>query len=274
MSKVHSLRWSVVGEVMQAAVIRLAPGETAVGEAGAMLFAADGIELHTGIATGGEARSTVKELAGAITRRIAGESFFVTRFTNSGKSPADLAFAAPHPGTILPLELDSLPDGVILQKHAFLCGSEGIEIAPAIQRNILAGIFGGEGFILQRVTAPAKGGVAIAHACGSVIARELAGGEVLRVDAGCVVAYEPSVSFDVRAAGNLSTMVFGGHGPFLATLTGPGKAWVQTMPFPRLAARIWDAAPQRAAIEAEVRTAAKEAAAKAVHDAVRPEARA
>lgn len=278
MGRKRTLDWSPVGEVMQAALIRLAPGESVVGEAGAMLFAADGIELQAGIATGGPGGSVVKDLAGAIARKVAGESFFVTRFTNSAKAPAEVAFAAPHPGTILALEAGALPDGVIVQKHAFLCGSAGIEIGPVLQRNVLAGIFAGEGFVLQRISAPDRAAVALVHACGTVIERTLAAGESLRVDAGCVAAHEPSVALDVRAAGNLATMALGGHGPLLATLTGPGRAWVQTMPFPRLAGRIWDAAPQRAAFEAAAvaaaRAAAQEAALDAVRKAVRPEARA
>ena len=154
--------------------------------------------------------------------------------------------------------------------YAFLCGSPGIEIAPTVQRSIMAGLFGGEGFILQKVTAAAPGATVLAHACGSLIERTLADGETLRIDAGCVVAYEPSVAFDVKAIGNLPTMLFAGHGAFFATLRGPGRVWVQTMPFPRLAARVWDAAPQRKALPKEQERVAREAAEDAVKDARKP----
>lgn len=270
MTKAKRIEWKVTGESMQAAVVRIPPGDTVVGEAGAMLFASDGIRLDTGLTTRGEDPGLVASLAEAIKRRIAGDTFFVTRFTNEGTKPAEVAFASPVPGTILAIELDEHADGIILQKDAFLCGSQGIEISVSFQRKVLAGLFGGEGFVLQKVTAATPGATVLASAGGSLLERSLAEGETLRIDAGCVVAYQPSVEFDVRLAGNASTILFGGHGAFLATLTGPGRVWIQTMPFPRLAARIWDAAPQRAELPAEQ----EKAAAAAVKQQVRPEARA
>ena len=157
-----------------------------------------------------------------------------------------------------------MPEGVVLQKDSFLCGPEDIRIALAFQTNILAGVFGGGGFILQRITSEEKGAVVLAHACGTLIERTLADGELLRIDAGCVVAYEPSVQFNVKLVGNVSTMLFGGHGAFFATLQGPGRIWVQTMPFSRLAARVWDAAPQRHRMEEAQGHIAREAADQAI----------
>jgi len=269
MKKVKRIEWTVTGESMQAAVVRIPAGDAVVGEAGAMLFASDGIRLDTGLSTRSDEPSLVASLAEAIKRRIAGDTFFVTRFTNESSAPAEVAFASPVPGTILVLELDEHPQGIILQKDAFLCGSQDVEISVAFQRRVLAGLFGGEGFVLQRIGSKAAGAVVLASAGGSLLERSLGEGQSLRIDAGCVVAYEPTVDFDVRLAGNASTVLFGGHGAFLATLKGPGRVWVQTMPFPRLAARIWDAAPQRAELPAEQ----EEAADAAVKAGVRPEAR-
>lgn len=202
MGKQNAIRWHVTGDSIQAATVTLPPGEGVVGEAGAMLFAGDGIDLSTGLTTRTDDPSIVSSIAEAIRRKVAGDTFFVTRFTNSGKVPSEVAFSAPYPGTIVRLDLDGLPEGIILQKDAFLCGSRDIEITVAFQRNVLAGIFGGEGFILQRIRSGSKGAVVLAHAGGSLLERTLGAGESLRIDAGCVVAYEPSVEFDVRVVNN------------------------------------------------------------------------
>ena len=270
MTTPHGIRWHVTGDSIQAACVTLPPGEGVVGEAGAMLFAGDGIDLSTGLTTRSDDPSIVSSIAEAIRRKVAGDTFFVTRFTNSGKSPAEVAFAAPYPGTIVRLDLDGLPDGIILQKDSFLCGSRDIDISVAFQRNVLAGLFGGEGFILQRIRSAEKGATVLAHAGGALLERTLAAGESLRIDAGCVVAYEPSVEFDVRVVNNVPTLLFGGKGVFFATLTGPGRVWMQTMPFPRLASRIWEAAPQHRELERDQQAAAAEA----VKAQVKPEARA
>ncbi len=270
MGKQNAIRWHVTGDSIQAATVTLPPGEGVVGEAGAMLFAGDGIDLSTGLTTRTDDPSIVSSIAEAIRRKVAGDTFFVTRFTNSGKVPSEVAFSAPYPGTIVRLDLDGLPEGIILQKDAFLCGSRDIEITVAFQRNVLAGIFGGEGFILQRIRSGSKGAVVLAHAGGSLLERTLGAGESLRIDAGCVVAYEPSVEFDVRVVNNVPTLLFGGKGAFFATLTGPGRVWMQTMPFTRLASRIWEAAPQHRELEKDQKAAAEEA----VKHRVRPEARA
>ena len=261
MSKAHSIAWKVTGDSVQAAVVTLPPGEGVVGEAGSMLFAADGVRLETGLTTRGDSPSIVASVTEAIKRRIAGDTLFVTRFVNEGASPADVGFAAPFPGSIVRIDLDRHPDGIIVQRDAFLCGSLGVEVTVAFQRNVLAGIFGGEGFVLQRIRATAPGSTVLAHAGGSLVERTLGAGETLRVDAGCVVAYETGLDFDVQVVGNLPTLVFGGKGVFFATLRGPGRVWVQTMPFTRLAARIWDAAPQRKELPERQREAAEEAVA-------------
>jgi uncharacterized protein (TIGR00266 family) len=264
MSKAHGYAWELAGEIMQAAIVTLKPGQSVVGEAGAMLYIQESIELDTGLSTRSDSPSIMEGLLEAAKRKLAGDSFFVTHFRNTGRKAAEVAFAAPFPGTILHLDLDSMPEGVVLQKDAFLCGSEDIRISLAFQTNILAGLFSGGGFILQRITSEEKGAAVLAHACGTLIERTLADGELLRIDAGCVVAYEPSVQFDVKLVGNVSTMLFGGHGAFFATLQGPGRIWVQTMPFSRLAARIWDAAPQRRRLEQEQVRVARVAADEAV----------
>jgi uncharacterized protein (AIM24 family) len=270
MAKQHHERWEICGDSMQAAVVTVPPGKGVVGEAGTMLFVSDAIEVETGLSTKAEEQPLVAGLVEAVKRRLAGDTFFVTRFFNRSKAPAEVAFAAPFPGKILKLELDEHPDGVILQREAFLCGSLDIAIAPALQRNILAGLFGGEGFILQKVTCSAPGAVVLAHASGTLLERELAAGESLRIDVGCVVAYEPSVGFDVKVVSNLPTILFAGRGAFFATLTGPGRVWMQTMPLARMAAHIWEAAPQRKALAADQERVAREA----VEHGVKKDARA
>ena len=261
MGKAHGIEWKVTGDAIQAAVVTLPPGQGVVGEAGAMLFAGDGVRLETGLTTRGDAPSLVASVAEAIKRRIAGDTLFVTRFMNEGAKAAEVGFAAPFPGSIMRIDLDRHPDGVILQRDSFLCGSLGTEVTVAFQRNILAGLFGGEGFVLQRIRPGGPGCTVLAHAGGSLVERTLGAGESLRIDAGCVVAYEPTVNFDVQVVGNLPTLVFGGKGVFFATLTGPGRVWMQTMPFPRLAARIWDAAPQHRELPKEQREATEAAVA-------------
>jgi uncharacterized protein (AIM24 family) len=181
------------------------------------------------------------KLMGAGKRLITGESLFMTVYENKAGTRQSLAFAAPYPGKIVPLDLSKLGGEFHVQKDSFLCGAKGVSIGIALQRKIGTGLFGGEGFIMQKLEGD---GLAFAHAGGTLMERELAAGEVLRVDTGCVVGYQPSVSFDVQYVGKIKTALFGGEGLFFAVLTGPGKVILQSLPFSRLAGRIFAAAPQ------------------------------
>lgn len=242
--RTHTFGYEIVGDLLQAAVVTLAPGQSVVGSLGCMLFMDDAVRMDTGMTTHLEDPGLVGKVVEAATRRISGDGFFVTCFENTGSAKAQVGFAAPYPGKIIAFPLDQHPDGIILQKTAFVAGSRDVDFAVSFQKRILVGIFGGEGFILQRISCAEKGAIVLAHACGSIIERQLGEGEVLRIDTGCLVAYDPTVQFDVELMQGVRNMVFGGDGIFLATLKGPGRVWLQTMPLSRLASRLWDAAPQ------------------------------
>jgi uncharacterized protein (TIGR00266 family) len=183
------------------------------------------------------------QLIGAGKRLITGESLFMTVFTHTGQGKGTVAFGAPYPGNIIPLSLASMPGNcLICQKDSFLCAAKGVSVGIHLQKKILTGLFGGEGFIMQKLEGD---GMVFVHAGGTVVERQLAAGERLDVDTGCVVAYEQSVDFDIRQAGNIKTALFGGEGFFFATMTGPGRIWLQSLPFSRLAGRMLEAAPQR-----------------------------
>ena len=216
------------GDDMQAVSITLEPGETVRAEPGAMMWMEGGIEMAT--STGGGMMSGLK-------RAFGGESFFITSFTNEGSNPATVGFAAEFPGKIIPVDL-SLGQ-VLCQRSAYLCSAHGIEVSVAFTKRFGAGMFGGEGFILQKLSGD---GLAFIHAGGHVIERELQRGETLRVDTGCIVGFEASVDYDIRMIKGVKTMLFGGEGLFYAELSGPGKCWIQTAPLSRLANRIMSAA--------------------------------
>ena len=271
MPAMHEIEYELHGSEMQYVEIILDPMEAVVAEAGGMMYMEDGVEMETIFGDGSQQQSGfMGMLTGGVKRLLTGESLFMTIFQNRSPRRVKAAFGAPYPGKILPLHLAQMGGEVILQKDSFLCGSRDIDISVAFQRNVLAGLFGGEGFILQRIRSAEKGATVLAHAGGALLERTLAAGESLRIDAGCVVAYEPSVEFDVRVVNNVPTLLFGGKGVFFATLTGPGRVWMQTMPFPRLASRIWEAAPQHRELERDQQAAAAEA----VKAQVKPEARA
>jgi len=218
--------YKIHGDDMQIVEIELDPGEAVRAEAGAMMFMEDGIEMETG-ASGG--------LMGGLKRMVTGESFFITSFTYQGEGKGHVAFGAPYPGKIIPLDLGKLGGTFLCQKDAFLCAANGIEIDVAFTRKFGAGMFGGEGFILQKLTGD---GLAFIHAGGTIIERDLAQGESLRVDTGCLVGLAPTVDYDIQMLGGFKNMLFGGEGLFLARLTGPGKVYLQGLPFSRLADRI------------------------------------
>lgn len=234
--------YEIFGEDMQYVEIELDPGEAAVGEAGAMMYMDPYIEMDTVFGDGSNQQGGFfGKLMGAGKRLLTGESLFTTVFQNVGSGKRRVAFAAPYPGRILPMRLDELGGTLLCQKDSFLCAAKGVSLGIAFQQKLGVGLFGGEGFIMQRLDGD---GLAFVHAGGMLMERTLAPGETLRVDTGCVVALTPSVNFDIQYVGKLKSALFGGEGLFFATLTGPGKIWLQSLPFSRLAGRIWQAAPQ------------------------------
>lgn len=228
--------FEIKGQEMQYVEIELDPGESAIAEAGGMMFKAPTIEMDTIFGDGSKPQTGFfGRLASAGKRLLTGESLFMTVFTHNGQGKARVAFAAPYPGTILAFHLAEMGGSLIAQKDAFLCAAKGVSIGLHLQKKIMTGLFGGEGFIMQRLDGD---GYAFVHVGGAVIERELAPGEVLHVDTGCVAAMTPSVEFDIVRAGSVKSMIFGGEGVFFAELKGPGRVWLQSLPFSRLAGRI------------------------------------
>ncbi len=231
----HEIDYKIVGDDVQLVEVELDPGETVIAEAGAMLYMEDGISFETRLGDGSNPRAGFfDKILSAGSRLITGESLFLTHFSNRGWGKKHVAFSAPYPGTIIPLNLSQLGGRIIVQKDAFLCAALGTQITITFNRRLGAGFFGGEGFIMQELKGDGK---AFIHAGGTVIERYL-NNEVLRVDTGCIVAYEPSVDFSVEQAGSLRSMVFGGEGIFLATLRGTGRIWLQSMPIRKLIAEL------------------------------------
>lgn len=222
--------YKIIGDDMQIVEVELDPGEGIRAEAGAMMYMDSTIDMQTG--TGGG-------LFRGFKRMITGESFFITTFLQNGHGKGRVAFSAPYPGKIIPLHLDKIGGSFLCQKDAFLCAARGIEIEVAFTKKMGAGLFGGEGFILQRLVG---NGLAFVHAGGTIIERELEVGEQLMVDTGCLVAFAPGIDYDIKFIGGFKNAMFGGEGLFLAELTGPGKVYLQSLPFSRLADRIYAAA--------------------------------
>lgn len=235
--------FQIRGTEMQFVEVELDPGESAVAEAGAMMYKASTIEMNTVFGDGTEQTGGfMGKLLGAGKRLLTGESLFMTVFTHTGSGKAHVAFGAPYPGNIIPVSLLNLGGQLICQKDSFLCAAKGVQVGIFFQKKILTGLFGGEGFIMQKLDGD---GQVFLHAGGTVIERVLNPGEVLHVDTGCVVAFEPKVEFDIVQAGGIKSWLFGGEGMFFATLRGPGRIWLQSLPFSRLAGRMLAAAPQR-----------------------------
>jgi uncharacterized protein (TIGR00266 family) len=222
--------YRIFGDDLQLVEIELDPGEGVRAETGTMTYMEPGIEMQTG--TGGGIFKGFK-------RAITGESFFITTFLNNGSGKSHAAFAAPYPGKIIPIELADFGGRILCQKDAFLCAAAGIEIEIAFTKKLGAGIFGGEGFILQRLEGEGR---AFVHAGGTIVEKDLAAGETLRVDTGCLVAFATTVDYDIQFVGGFTNALFGGEGLFLARLTGPGKVYLQSLPFSRIADRILAAA--------------------------------
>lgn len=233
--------YKLYGEDMQFVEIELDPNEAAIGEAGAMMFMEDGIVMDTIFGDGSQANKGFwGSLAGAGKRLVTGESLFTTVFANQGMGKKKVAFAAPYPGTIVPVHLPDVGGTLICQKDSFLCAAKGVSIGIAFQKRLGVGLFGGEGFIMQRLDGD---GLAFIHAGGTLYERTLAPGETLRVDTGCIVAMQPSVNFDIQYVGKLKSALFSGEGLFYAVLQGPGRIWLQSLPLSRMANRIVMAAP-------------------------------
>ena len=227
----HEVDYKIIGHDVQLVEIELDPQETIIAEAGAMLYMEDGIDFTTRMGDGSNPSAGLfDKLLAAGSRVIAGESLFLTHFTNRGWGKKHVAFSAPYPGTIIHLDLKELGGTVIVQKDAFLCAAYGTKLSIIFNRRLGAGFFGGEGFILQQLQGDGR---AFIHAGGNVIERHLQN-EVLRVDTGCIVGFETSIDYDIQQAGGLRSMVFGGEGIFLATLRGTGKVWLQSMPIRKL----------------------------------------
>ncbi len=238
----HDIDFKILGNEMQFVEVELDPGESAVAEAGSMMYMTSGIQMETVFGDGNQQRSSgvMGALLGAGKRLITGESLFMTVFTNQGAGKQQVSFAAPYPGKILAMDLKQLGGHLVCQKDSFLCAARGVTIGIAFQRKIGVGLFGGEGFIMQKLEGD---GLCFVHAGGTVHPVDLKPGETLRVDTGCIVALQPSVNYEIQFVGKIKTALFGGEGLFFATLTGPGRVWLQSLPFSRMADRIYKAAP-------------------------------
>ena len=235
--------YEIKGSEMQFVEVELDPGEAAVGEAGSMFFMDAGIAMDTVFGDGRQNQSggLFGKLLGAGKRLVTGESLFTTVYTNNASTKLRVAFAAPYPGKILPMDLRQLGGTLLCQKEAFLCAARGVSLGIAFQQKLSVGFFGGEGFVMQKLEGD---GMAFVHAGGTCLRRELQPGQTLFVDTGCVVAYTPNVNFEIQYVGKIKTALFGGEGLFFAKLVGPGTVWLQSLPFSRLASRVFAAAPQ------------------------------
>jgi len=236
----HEVDYKIIGHDMQMVEVELDPGETVIAEAGAMTYMEEGISFEAKMGDGSSAENGLfGKLLNAGKRAITGESLFMTHFTHNGGGKSHVSFAAPYPGSIIPIDLSTIGGELLCQKDAFLCAALGTKLDIAFTKRMGVGFFGGEGFILQKMNGD---GMVFIHAGGTVIEKELHG-ETLRVDTGCLVGFQPSIDYDIERAGNLKSMVFGGEGLFLATLKGTGKVWLQSLPFSRMADRILASAP-------------------------------
>jgi uncharacterized protein (TIGR00266 family) len=242
MMKSHELDYKIIGDDMQLVEVELDPGEVVIAEAGAMNYLEDGVTFEAKMGDGSKTdEGLMGKLLSAGKRALTGESIFVTHFTNQSGAKKSVAFAAPYPGKILPMDLSKMAGGELTcQKDSFLCAALGTEVSIAFTKKLGAGFFGGEGFILQRLRGD---GLAFVHAGGTVVEKQLQG-ETLRVDTGCLMAFTSGIDYSIERAGNLKSMFFGGEGFFLATLRGTGTVWLQSLPFSRLADRVLANAPR------------------------------
>jgi len=237
----HDIDYKIYGDDMQFVEIELDPDETTIAEAGSLMMMEDYIEMETIFGDGSEQKGFMGKLFGAGKRLLTGESLFMTAFTNKGSGKRHVSFAAPYPGKIIPMDLSVLGGKIICQKDAFLCAAKGVTVGIDFQRKLGTGFFGGEGFIMEKLEGD---GLAFVHAGGTIKEIDLAAGETLRVDTGCLVGMTKDVEYNIEMVRGIKTALFGGEGLFFATLRGPGKVWVQSLPFSRLASRVFSAAPQ------------------------------
>jgi uncharacterized protein (TIGR00266 family) len=234
----HEIDYKIYGEELQFIEVELDPGETAIAESGAMMMMDDGIEMQTIFGDGSQQNQSsglLGKLMSAGKRMLVGESLFMTAFTNIGQGKKGISFAAPYTGKIIPMNLQQLGGRIIAQKDAFLCAAKGVSVGIEFQRKLGTGIFGGEGFIMEKIEGD---GMAFLHAGGYIIEKTLQAGEILKVDTGCIVAYTSGVDFDIEFVRGIKNWMFGGEGLFFAILRGPGKVWIQSLPISRLAGRL------------------------------------
>jgi len=232
----HEIDYQIFGEEMQYVEVELDPNETAIAEAGSFMMMDDGVQMQTIFGDGSQQQSgLLGKLFSAGKRLLTGESLFMTAYTNVAHGKKKVSFASPYPGKIIPLDLMRLGGKVICQKDAFLCAAKGVAVGIEFQRKLGTGLFGGEGFIMQKVEGD---GMAFVHAGGHVSRRELQPGELIKIDTGCIVAFTRDVQYDIQFVGGIKNTLFGGEGVFFATLRGPGSVWVQSLPISRLAGRI------------------------------------
>jgi uncharacterized protein (TIGR00266 family) len=232
----HEIDYKIYGEEMQYVEVELDPGETAIAESGSFMMMDDGIQMETIFGDGARPQTGFfGKLMSAGKRILTGESLFMTAFSNVGQGKKRVSFASPYPGKIIPLDLMEMGGKLIAQKDSFLCAAKGVSVGIEFQRKLGTGLFGGEGFIMQKLEGD---GLAFVHAGGHVFERILQPGELLRVDTGCIVAYTQTIDYDIQFVGGIKNTLFGGEGLFFATLRGPGKVWIQTLPISRLAGRI------------------------------------
>lgn len=238
----HEIDYVLHGDDMQFVEVELDPQETVVAEAGSLMMMEDSIHMETVFGDGSKSQGSgfMGKLVGAGKRLITGESLFMTTFTNTGMGKRKVYFASPYPGKIIPMDLSQYGEKIICQKDAFLAAAKGVSVGVEFQRKLGTGFFGGEGFIMQKLEGD---GMAFVHAGGTIMEKQLQPGETLRIDTGCLVAMTKDVNYDIQAVGGVKTALFGGEGLFFATLSGPGTVWVQSLPFSRLASRVFAAAP-------------------------------
>lgn len=239
----HEIDYEIFGDDMQFVEIELDPAESVIAEAGAMMMMDSGMTMETIFGDGSTANTggVFGKLGGAAKRVLTGESLFMTSFTNSDRDKRKVAFASPYPGKIIPVNLSQFGGKIICQKDAFLCAAKGVSVGIDFRRKLSVGFFGGEGFILQKLEGD---GLAFIHAGGTIVRRTLRHGQTLKVDTGCLVAMTKEVNYNIEFVGGIKNALFGGEGLFLATLTGPGEVWIQSLPFSRLASKVFAAAPQ------------------------------
>jgi uncharacterized protein (TIGR00266 family) len=237
MKQNHEIDYRIFGEEMQYVEVELDPNESTIAEPGAFMMMDDGITMETIFGDGSQQQGggLINKLWGAGKRMLVGESLFMTAFTNIDTGKRRVSFASPYPGKIIPLDLHVLGNRVICQKDAFLCAAKGVSVGIEFQRKLGTGLFGGEGFIMEKLEGD---GMAFLHACGHVTQRDLRAGEILKIDTGCIVGFTSGINYDIQFVGGIKNTLFGGEGLFFATLSGPGRVWIQTLPVSRLAGRI------------------------------------